>query len=200
MIAVIDYGMGNLRSVEKALQSVGAETTVTFRPEDIRRADKVVLPGVGSFPDAMKELGKRGLTGPVKEAIASGKPYLGICLGLQLLFESSEEDKGARGLSIFAGTVPKFDVPGLKVPHMGWNKVKLAGDCPLLNGIPDESYFYFVHSYYVRPADKTITAARSDYGGEFTAMVQKENIFAVQFHPEKSQAVGIRFLENFVKL
>ena len=142
-------------------------------------------------------------------SIASGRPYLGICLGLQLLFQSSEEEKGAtpnhsvrgtEGLAVFKGTVPRFDVPGLKVPHMGWNRVEATGDCPLLKGIPDGSYFYFVHSYYVRPEDEAIVAARSDYGGNFTAMVRRENVFAVQFHPEKSQAVGIRFLENFVKL
>lgn len=201
MIAIIDYGMGNLRSVQKALESLGAKAMVTAKPDDIEKAEKVILPGVGAFPDAMNELKKRRLTAPIQDAIGSGKPYLGICLGLQLLFEKSEEGKGASGLGVFKGDVPRFRVKKLKVPHMGWNRVEIKKrGCPLFRKVPDKSFFYFVHSYYARPDDKGIIAAASDYGSEFAAMVWDDNVFAVQFHPEKSQAAGLRFLANFIKL
>jgi len=207
MILVIDYGMGNLRSVSKALESLGASVTVSSDPRELSRADKLVLPGVGAFPAAMRELTGRGLTEPIREAIASGKPYLGICLGLQLLLEESEEGQGARGLKVLDGKVPRFSRNGLKVPHMGWNQVRrpAAGNtrheaCPLLKGIADGSYFYFVHSYYAEPADRSVVALETEYGTPFASMVWRDRLFATQFHPEKSQAVGLRLLKNFVEL
>ena len=211
MIVIIDYGMGNLRSVSKALESLGASVRVSDDPKDVARADKVILPGVGAFPAAMRELSARQLIDPIKTAIASGKPYLGICLGLQLLFEESDEGEGARGLGVLAGRVPRFSLNGhtkLKVPHMGWNQVTRGqgasgegrGDCPLLKGIPEGSFFYFVHSYYADPTDRSVIALETEYGERFTAMVWRGNLFATQFHPEKSQAIGLKLLENFVRL
>jgi glutamine amidotransferase len=203
MIAIVDYGMGNLRSVSKALESLGASIRVTAEAEDLARADKMILPGVGAFPAAMRELSARGLLEPVKAHVASGKPYLGICLGLQLLFERSEEGGGAEGLGVLHGQVRRFFSSGdmaLKVPHMGWNQVTGRGTCPLLRGIPEGSFFYFVHSYYADPADRSLIALESDYGGGFAAMVCRDNLYATQFHPEKSQAVGLQLLENFVRL
>ena len=209
MIAVIDYGMGNLRSVSKALEHLHADVTVTSDPTDVARADKVVLPGVGAFGAAMRELQQRGLIEPVRQAIASGTPYLGICLGLQLLFDSSDENPGVQGLGVLRGSVPRFaGGSGLKVPHMGWNQVirqqtadsRQQKECPLLKGIPDDSYFYFVHSYYAKPAEASVVALESDYGGRFCAMVWRDRLFATQFHPEKSQALGLRLLQNFVNL
>ena len=197
MIAIIDYGMGNLRSVEKGFQKVGAEVEVTDRPEVVKKADGVVLPGVGAFKDCMNELVNLNLTDTLVEAIKGGKPYLGICLGLQVLFSESEEFGRCRGLDIFSGKVPRFPAGDLKVPHMGWNVLKVQRDNPLLSGIPDDSYFYFVHSFYVAPDDSSIISTTTDYGLEFTSMVWKDNIFAVQFHPEKSQAMGLRILKNF---
>jgi len=201
MIVVIDYGMGNLRSVSKALESLGASVQVSSDPHDVERADQLILPGVGAFSAAMRELAARGLIEPLKGAIASGKPYLGICLGLQLLLEESDEGKDARGLGVLAGRVPRFSVNGLKVPHMGWNQVRRGrGDCPLLKGIDDESYFYFVHSYYADPSDRSVVALETDYGVRFVSMVWRGNLFATQFHPEKSQANGLKLLKNFVDL
>ncbi len=210
-VTIIDYGMGNLRSVSKALESLGASARVSSDPKDIAAADKLILPGVGAFPAAMQELSARGLIEPIKHAVASGTPYLGICLGLQLLFESSEEGAGANGLAILKGRVPRFALNGqahLKIPHMGWNQVllrqatsdKRQDQCPLLNGIPEGSFFYFVHSYYADPVDRSIIALESDYGIRFTAMVWHKNLYATQFHPEKSQAVGLQLLKNFIEL
>lgn len=207
-VVVIDYGMGNLRSVSKALESLGAEVCVTDKPGDVAKAKKVILPGVGAFPAAMRELESRGLDQAVCEAVRSGRPYLGICLGLQLLFEESDEGEGkTKGLGLLPGRVLRFPVESkngaLKVPHMGWNQVsrsKAAGDCPLLKDIPEESFFYFVHSYYGLPKDTGIVALETDYGVRFASMVWKDNLYATQFHPEKSQALGLKLLENFIRL
>ncbi len=200
MIAIIDYGMGNLRSVEKGFFKLGVDAKVTNRPEVIEKADGVVLPGVGAFRECMRELTNLKLIDAVVNSIKKNKPYLGICLGLQVLFSEAEEFGRCRGLDIFKGTVLKFPDSKLKVPHMGWNEIKKQKDNPLLEGIEDKAYFYFVHSFYVAPEDNTIVLATTDYGIEFTSMVWKDNIFAVQFHPEKSQTTGLRLLENFGKI
>ena len=204
MIAVVDYGMGNLRSVSKALERLGAPARVTSDPHDIAQADKVIVPGVGAFPAAMRELTSRKLVEPIKAAVASGKPYLGICLGLQLLFDRSEEGEGAAGLGILPGVVRRFTVrPPLKIPHMGWNQIARATrqlNCPLLKDIEDGSFFYFVHSYYADPVDRAVVTLQADYGGPFTAMICRERLFATQFHPEKSQELGLRLLHNFLSL
>ena len=210
MIVVIDYGMGNLRSVSKALEALGASVRVSSRPEDVTHADKVILPGVGAFPAAMRELSARKLIEPIKGAIAAGKPYLGICLGLQLLFDRGEEGEGATGLGILSGTVKRFSFnsafgirhSAFKIPHMGWNQVRGQGigHCPMLQGIADGSFVYFVHSYYAEPIDRSVVALETDYGGPFASMVWRDNLFATQFHPEKSQAVGLQLLKNFIAL
>jgi len=205
MIIVIDYGMGNLHSVRKALEVVGANVRISSRAEEISKADKIVFPGVGSFGEAMKELNRRKLVKPIKDAIAGGKPFLGLCLGLQLLFERSEEAPGVRGLSVLKGDVKRFRVKGLKVPHMGWNNIayslKLKAVSPkLLKNVPDNSYMYFVHSYYAKPKDKRIVLTTTNYGIDFASGICKDNIYAFQFHPEKSQALGLRILKNFVAL
>jgi glutamine amidotransferase len=197
MIAIVDYGMGNLRSVEKGFLKVGADVRVTSDPEVVDNADAVVLPGVGAFRDCMRNLREMLLLEPVIRAIQKGKPYLGICLGLQILFTESEEFGVSKGLGIFKGKVIKFPENNLKVPHMGWNTVKIVRKPPVLLTIEDENFFYFVHSYYVVPADKDLTATTTDYGVTFTSMVWKENIFATQFHPEKSQELGLRILKGF---
>jgi glutamine amidotransferase len=199
MIAIIDYGMGNLRSVQKALESVGARAAITQDTAEIRNAQKVVLPGVGAMQPAMEKLNDLGLLPVITETIASGKPFLGICLGLQLLFEKSSEGGDVRGLGILEGSVEKFT--GLKVPHMGWNQLKIQDPkCPLFAGIQNGTDVYFCHSYYVNPADPAVRAATTDYGSEFTAAVAKGNLYAVQFHPEKSQSAGLNILKNFTKL
>jgi len=200
-IVVIDYGMGNLASVYNALKFLGVSVRVSESPRDSERADKIVLPGVGAFHDAISGLRERGLVEPIKKSLASGKAYLGICLGLQLLFEESEEAK-AKGLGIFKGKVKRFSIKsGIKVPQIGWNTVRFrpcaAG---LAGGIKDDSYFYFDHSYYGDPEDKSIIAATTEYGANFASMINKDNIYAVQFHPERSQALGLAMLENFIKL
>lgn len=202
MIAIIDYGMGNLGSVSKALEYLGGEIVITQKGSDLKKADKIVLPGVGAFKDAMDTLDGLNLIKTLNEEILRGKIYLGICLGLELLFEKSEEGD-CKGLGILKGDVVRFDSSeaGFKVPQIGWNQVRIANDdCPLFEGIESNAFFYFVHSYYVRPKDGGIIAAATDYGVEFTSMIWKENIYAVQFHPEKSQAAGLKFLENFLKL
>jgi imidazole glycerol-phosphate synthase subunit HisH len=197
-IAIVDYGMANLRSVQKAFERVGAAAEITKDPHVVGKADKVVLPGVGAFRDAITHLNASGLAGPIREHIAAGRPFLGICLGLQMLFDRSYEDGTHTGLGLLGGEVVRFtNRPGLKVPHMGWNQLRFRGDCPLFRGIPDGSAVYFVHSYYAKPADGGLTCAEADYPEPFTAAVWRGNVYATQFHPEKSQAVGLKMLENF---
>jgi len=204
MIAIIDYGMGNLRSVQKALQQVGHDAVVTSDPKTITGAHKVVLPGVGAFPDCMRNLTELGLVETVHKVIESGRPFLGICLGLQLLFEEGEEFGVHKGLGILPGRVVKFptEIPNnreelYKIPHMGWNRVKKVSNPPHLADVPDGSFFYFVHSFYVAPTDSSVVATTTDYGMEFCSSVWKDNVFATQFHPEKSQAMGLGILKNF---
>lgn len=205
-IAIIDYGMGNLRSVQKGFERVGSPADLVTTAEEIRRADKVVLPGVGAFRDAVSHLRDQDLIGPVKETIESGRPFLGICLGLQLLFDVSYEDGRHEGLGIVPGEVVRFDfsdrleLRDLKVPHMGWNQVTFNPDCPLYAGLKHGEHFYFVHSFHVVPADPDVTSGRTDYGGDFTASIWRDNLFATQFHPEKSQKAGLKMLENFARL
>src|SRR5262245_13343823 len=201
MIAIIDYGMGNLRSVEKGVARAGYPTLVTSEPAEILSADGVVLPGVGAFGACMENLAARGLVETVHTAVESGRPFLGICLGLQLLFEESEEFGPIPGLGILPGRVVRFGgraLDGLKIPQMGWNRLRIRRPVAELSGVDDGAYVYFVHSYYVVPADPALSAASTEYGVEFTAAVAWKNVFACQFHPEKSQAVGLRILENFV--
>jgi len=198
-IAVVDYGMGNLRSVAKALEHVApdAHVLVTADPRTIADADRVVVPGQGALPDCMRQLGASGARDAVVEATRS-KPFLGICIGLQMLFERGEEGDAA-GLGLFPGRVPRFSVRGLKIPHMGWNEVLQEGAHALWAGIPDRSRFYYVHSYYPQPRDAALVAATSIYGAPFTCAIARDNIFAVQFHPEKSQSAGLQLLSNFVR-
>jgi len=191
--------MGNVRSVAKALQHVGAEVCLTDDPEKVAAAPAVVLPGVGNFGDGMKELRQRGLVDPITGSIAAGKPFLGICLGMQLLMEESEEAPGVPGLGIYQGKVIRFPESDLKVPHMGWNALRLQQENPSFAGVPDNSFFYFVHSYYAEPENSDVIIGSSEYGVEFTACLGQERVLATQFHPEKSQAKGINILENFVK-
>ena len=198
-IAVVDYGMGNIRSVSKALERVAprAEVTVTADPGAIRAAERVVVPGQGAMPDCMRQLAASGAREAVIEA-AGAKPFLGICIGLQMLFERGEEGD-TPGLGLLPGRVPRFKVSGLKIPHMGWNEVAQKQSHALWQGIADRSRFYFVHSYYPAPSDGALVAATSDYGAPFTCAVARDNIFAVQFHPEKSQSAGLQLLSNFVR-
>ena len=200
-IALIDYGMGNLHSVQKALEKVGATVTITHDPLVVEQADKLVLPGVGAFPDFMKNLKTLGLIQPITTAIAADKPFLGICLGLQALFEESEEFGKHQGLGVFPGKVVPLALPKtFSVPHMGWNQVHQKKPTPCLAGIPDQSAFYFVHSYHVVPKDESLITTTTDYGGDFVSSISEGNLFACQFHPEKSQALGIKVLENFARL
>lgn len=196
MIAIIDYGMGNLRSVEKGFLKVGVDAKVVTDPRSVNDAEAIVLPGVGAFRDCMRNLDRMKLIEPILKSVRNGKPYLGICLGLQMLFTESEEFGVYKGLDVLKGKVVRFQVD-LKVPHMGWNTVKLLGKPPIFDDIKDESYFYFVHSYYVAPDDQGIIAGTTDYGITFTSMVRKDNIIATQFHPEKSQETGLKILKNF---
>lgn len=199
MIAIIDYGMGNLRSVSKALEYLGASYKLCSRGKDLARASKVILPGVGAFGDAMKELKSRGFVGPISELVSRKIKLMGVCLGLQLFFEKSEENPGVKGLGIFKGTVRKFRSPNVKIPHMGWNDLKIAKKHPLLQGIGNGDYFYFVHSYYGKPAAKGLSLATCRYGREdFAAVIGDDHVFATQFHPEKSQEKGLRILKNFI--
>jgi glutamine amidotransferase len=201
LLAIVDYGMANLRSVQKALEKVGHTATITSDPADIARAERVILPGVGASADALAAVRAQGLEGPLKDFIASGKPFLGICLGLQMLYDWSYEDGEHRGLGVLPGKVVRFDVPtDLKVPHMGWNQVRFAKRLPIFEGIEDGAYFYFVHSYHVVNDDPSIVATETEYGGEFCSSVWRGNLFATQFHPEKSQAAGLRVLKNFAEL
>lgn len=199
MIVIVDYGMGNLGSVQKAFERVGTEVVVTDDPGTIAKAPAVVLPGVGAFGDAMANLQRSGLEMSLRQSIERGHPFLGICLGMQLLFEKSEEMGLHRGLGIFHGQVVRFDV-GLKVPHIGWNQVHIRQESPLLAGIADGSFAYFVHSYYVDPIDSDIVLATTDYDIEYASVVGRDYIFGIQFHPEKSQDVGLRILRNFVEM
>jgi glutamine amidotransferase len=201
MIALVDYGMGNLRSVEKALARVGADVRIVTDAKSVLAADAVVLPGVGAFGDCMANLEKAGLTNALRDFIATKRPFLGICLGFQALFESSEEAASVRGLAVYPGTVPRFAANGLKVPHMGWNQLRIKKKaCPLLEGVADGSRLYFVHSYYCKPKEASVVCGTTEYGIEFCSMLWTDNVYATQFHPEKSQAVGLRMLENFVNL
>lgn len=201
MIAIIDYQMGNLRSVQKGFEKVGHAATITSDPRELAAASKIVLPGVGAFGDAMHELQRRDLVQPIKDAVASGKPFLGICLGLQLLFDVGYEGGEFAGLGILPGKCVRFQLPSeFKVPHMGWNPCRIVRAAPVLKDIADNTHFYFVHSYYVVPEDASIVALEADYGGPFTAAVWKDNLFASQFHPEKSQADGLKLLQNFAEL
>ena len=201
-IAIIDYGMGNIHSVAKALELSGARTIITNKKSDIAASDKIVLPGVGAFDDAVDELEKQGLELVIKEQIKNKKPFLGICLGLQLLFEASQEAEDKKGLGILEGKVLKFKAgDGQKVPHMGWNDLKVISvNCPLLKGLPAGSQVYFCHSYYPSPLDKSVIAATTDYGLEFPCVLWKDNVYGVQFHPEKSQEAGLKIIRNFVEL
>jgi glutamine amidotransferase len=198
-IAVVDYGMGNLRSVSKALEHVApeAEVLVTADPDAISSSERVVVPGQGALPDCMRQLAASGAREAVVEATRR-KPFLGICIGLQMLFERGEEGDTA-GLGLLPGRVPRFALQGLKIPHIGWNEVHQERPHALWAGIPDRGRFYFVHSYYPEPSDRTLTAATSVYGAPFTCAVARDNIFAVQFHPEKSQSAGLQLLSNFVR-
>jgi len=198
-IVVVDYGMGNLRSVSKALEHVApeAEVRISADPATIRAAERVVVPGQGALPDCMRRLSEGGAREAVLEALGA-KPYLGICLGLQMLFERGEEGD-TPGLGVLRGSVPRFAAGGLKIPHMGWNEVIQERPHALWAGIPDRSRFYFVHSYYPAPSDAQVVAARCVYGAPFTCAIARDNIFAVQFHPEKSQAAGLQLLSNFVR-
>ena len=206
MIAIVDYGMGNLRSVQKAFETVGHQAVVTRDPRAIADAGHVVLPGVGAFADCMANLEQYGLIEPIRKTIASGKPFLGICLGLQLLFTESEEFGLHKGLGLLSGRVKKFPFGNgqapkasgrLKVPHMGWNGVAIERAAPPLKGIASGEHVYFVHSYYVEPQDPSVVATMTDYGLPFVSSVWRDNIFACQFHPEKSQAAGLRIVKNF---
>lgn len=201
MIAIIDYDAGNIKSVEKAFQYIGEETLVTRDKDEILSADKVVLPGVGSFGDAMAKLKDYDLVDTIKQVVANNTPFLGICLGLQLLFESSDETPGVEGLGILHGKILRIpNKEGFKIPHIGWNSLKLSNNGRLYKDISDESYVYFVHSYYLKAEDENIVKASTDYVVNVHASVEKDNVFACQFHPEKSGEVGLQILKNFASL
>lgn len=201
MVAIIDYDAGNIKSVEKAMKLLKQEVVVTRDPETILSADKVILPGVGSFGDAMGKIRQYDLEKVIHEVVKRRIPFLGICLGLQLLFERSEESPGVQGLGILKGEILRIpETEGLKVPHMGWNSLEFSGDGRLFQGIPEDAYVYFVHSYYLKAEEPEIVTARTEYGTEIHASVEKGQIFACQFHPEKSSDVGLRILKNFVEL
>ncbi len=198
MIVIVDYGMGNLRSVQKGFERVGSKALVSRDIQEIKSADKLVLPGVGAFPECMKNLYRFELVKPIIDFLGSGKPFLGICLGLQLLFDESEEFGLNEGLKVIPGKVKAFSRDmGLKIPHMGWNQIILKKDVPLFDGINNGSFFYFVHSYFVEPDSSSDVATETEYGVTFTSAIARDNIFALQFHPEKSQQNGLRVLKNF---
>lgn len=209
MIAIIDSGIANLRSVQKGFERVGHEAKIVEDPRLLSEAAGIVLPGVGAFADGIAKLSRHGFIEPLRRAIGQGKPVLGICLGLHFLFSESEEFGLHRGMDLLPGRVRRFaqDMPDprlpsamLKVPHMGWNRVRVVRPAPILAGLPEEPFFYFVHSYYVEPADSNVTAGITEYGGWFTSVIWRDNLFATQFHPEKSQAVGLQLLKNFAAL
>jgi len=199
VIAIIDYGMGNLRSVQKAFQHIGCEALLTRDAAQIAAAGHVVLPGVGAFGDAMDNLRKFGLVEPIRAAVQSGRPFLGICVGLQLLFDESEEMGQHAGLGVFPGKVVQFHISG-KVPHIGWNQIHQKRESPLLAGVPDGGFAYFVHSYYVAPDDPELALATTDYEIDFVSVAGRDNVFGIQFHPEKSQDNGLRILKNFAEM
>jgi glutamine amidotransferase len=203
MISIIDYDMANLRSVQKGFEHVGASAQIISTPEQIRKADKLVLPGVGAIADAVRTLRDRHLDEPIIEHINAGKPFLGICLGLQMLFDVGYEDGEHPALGVLRGKCVRFDVDekqGLKVPHMGWNQLIVKRPSPLLRDLPKDPNVYFVHGYHVVPQDRSIIATTTDYGGEFVSSIWRDNIMATQFHPEKSQSVGLKILENFAAM
>ena len=199
MIGIIDYGMGNLGSVSNACRFLELDAKIITRKDEMDSCRAVVLPGVGAFGDCMGHLVEHDFVGAIEDWVQAGNPFMGICLGLQALFESSEESPGVPGLGIFPGTVKRFDLPKeLKVPQIGWNRInEVQPDCPMFEGIDDGSFFYLVHSYYVSPENESIVAGRTEYGIDYCSCVWKDNVFATQFHPEKSQAVGLRMLKNF---
>ena len=200
-IAIIDYGMGNLRSVQKGFEKVGATAQITSDPDQVAAADKVVLPGVGAFEDAIAELKRQDLVQPVLDAIDSGRPFLGICLGLQLLFDVSYENGEHKGLGVIPGRVVRFELPReYSVPHMGWNQLLIRRKAPILEGIKEGTQVYFVHSYYVVPDDPAVIATETDYPDPFCSMIWRDNLYATQFHPEKSQSEGLKILKNFAAL
>lgn len=198
MTAIIDYGAGNLHSVQNALDLLGEKSVVAGERDVIMSADRVILPGVGAFGDAMERLNQTGLADVVREVAKSGKPLLGICLGLQLMFESSEENPGVEGLGLFKGKCVKISETGLKIPHMGWNDIKVRENSYLLKGLGKEPYVYFVHSYYIQP-DEDVVSAYTEYGAKLAVAVEKDNVAAVQFHPEKSSDIGMKILKNFIE-
>ncbi len=201
MVAVIDYDAGNIKSVEKAVAALGGQAVITRNPKEILSAGHVILPGVGAFGDAMEKLHKYGLTGVIREVTERQTPFLGICLGLQLLFDGSEESEGVEGLGILAGKIIRIpEAPDLKIPHIGWNSLSYPGQGRLFHGIPEQSYVYFVHSYYLQAEDTDIVKATAEYGVKIHASVEKDNIFACQFHPEKSSETGMRILKNFLDI
>lgn len=201
MIAIIDYDAGNIKSVEKALQALGEETVLTRDRQEILNAEKIILPGVGAFGDAMEKLHRYGLVDVIHEAVERNIPFLGICLGLQLLFERSEESEGVKGLGVLKGEIVRIpDKPGLKIPHIGWNSLKFPHEGRLFRGIAEDSYVYFVHSYYLRAADENIVTATTEYSTLIHASVEQGNVFACQFHPEKSSEVGMKILKNFIEI
>ncbi len=199
MIAIVNYDMGNLRSVQKGFQKIGAEAVITRDPDVIKKADGLVLPGVGAFGLCMDKLNQYSLVNPILDFIASKKPFLGICLGLQLLFEESVEFGSRKGLGVIKGKVIRFKTNGLKVPHIGWNSVGITKKSPLMEGLPDQTFYYFVHSFYVVP-EEDVAIGETEYGKPFVCAIQKENVFATQFHPEKSQDAGLKMLENFYRM
>lgn len=200
-IVIVDYGMANLRSVQKAFEKVGAEASISSDPQRVAEADKVVLPGVGAFRDAIAMLRQAKLDEPILAHINDGKPFFGICLGLQLLFTTSYEEGVYQGLDVIPGDVVRFEnIPGIKVPHMGWNQLRVKTRAPQLTDLPENGSVYFVHSYYVRPKDASIVATETDYPTPFTSAIWRDNVFATQFHPEKSQAVGLGMLRRFAEM
>ncbi|WP_435021386.1 imidazole glycerol phosphate synthase subunit HisH [Tundrisphaera sp. TA3] len=201
MIAIIDYGMGNLRSVQKAFEAVGHEATITSDPDAIRHASRAILPGVGAFADAAAELRRTGLGEAFRDAVRAGKPCLGVCLGMQLLFDASEEDGEYQGLGLLPGRIVRFEsAPGLKIPHMGWNTLQIRRPAPLFEGLEPDPSVYFVHSYHARADNPDDVAAESDHPTPFPAVVWRDNLMATQFHPEKSQKVGLAMYANFARL
>lgn len=208
MIALVDYGISNLRSVQKAFEHLGTQVTLVDAPDRLAQADRLILPGVGAFPAGMKGLQERGLSEPIKQAVRDGKPLIGICLGMQLLFESSDEMGETAGLGLLPGVVMKIKMqdagghphPALKIPHMGWNQLDVVRDHPLVRDLASGSYAYFVHSYAIYPEDQSIVLATTDYGGPFASIVGRGKVCGLQFHPEKSQVVGLKLLSNFLGL